>query len=45
METTKRKYVKKGKKIEITPIKLSDFNKDLKFLTSGKFQEKKEAKP
>jgi hypothetical protein len=33
---SKRKYVKKEKPIEVTEIKLSDFNKDLLFLTKIK---------
>jgi len=36
----KRKYVKKEKVIEVTPIKLADLNKDLLFLTKSKFTEK-----
>jgi Fic family protein len=41
MEKQKRKYVKKEKIIEITPISQAQFNKDLLFLTSGKFKENK----
>lgn len=33
---SKRKYVKKEKEIEITPVKKSDFDKDLLFLTKVK---------
>lgn len=37
----KRKYVKKEKVIEVSPVKLSEFNKDLLFLTKEKFIEPK----
>lgn len=33
---SKRKYVKKPKEVEVTEVKLSDFNKDLLMLTKIK---------
>ncbi len=33
---SKRKYVKKEKPDEVIPVKLSDFNKDLAFLSTVK---------
>lgn len=40
-----RKYIKKEKEVEITPVKQSDFNKDLLFLTKIKPPKIEKKKP
>ena len=42
---SKRKYVKKDKPEEVTPVTLTDFNKDLLFLTKVKPPKKDKSEP
>lgn len=42
---SKRKYVKKDKPVEAAPVALTDFNKDLLFLTKVKPPKKEKTPP